>query len=247
MKERIVACTHPVKIGDAIYTLPTIRKIAELRETKADFYTSSYCIPLKNLFEYQPYINKFYVAPNYVIERMDMGIQPYYVPVDGSLYDVVYHLGFRYVPDRPLHEFIATFTQVGKVDDPHYEYPDFETLDEPYIVVSPKGETTFTKLFNDFIQACEIDCVVIGGEGEYTGFGIDKTGLDFLDTVTWIAKSKGFLGMPFSQLTLANGFDILKVAIHDGIHWDMRHVIKSNTNIYPINPTVRDLLTLFSL
>ena len=243
----MIACTHPGKIGDAIYALPTIKGLTKLTKSKADFYTSSYCVALKSLFEYQPYINKFYVAPNYVIERMDMGIQPYRVPVDIGLYSIVYHLGFRYVPDRPLHEFIATYTPVEKVDKPTYTYPDFETRDEPYIVVSPKGESTFIKLFNDFIQACPIDCVIVGSEGEYTGFGIDKTGLDFLETTTWIAKSKGFLGMPFSQLTIANGFDILKVAVHDGIHWDMRHVIKSNTNIYPIKPTVGELLTLFSL
>ena len=241
------ACTHPGKIGDAIYALPTIKKLSEMTDSKADFYTSSYCAPLKNLFEYQSYINRFYVSPNYVIERMDMGIQPYRVPVDISLYTIVYHLGFRYVPDRPLHEFIATYTPVEEVGRPVYAYPDFETSNEPYLVVSPKGETGYTETFNEFIQYCTMDCVIVGGEGEYTGFGIDKTGLDFLDTVTWIAKSKGFLGMPFSQLTLANGFDIPKVAVHDGIHWDMRHVIQSETNFYPINPTARELLEIFNL
>ena len=103
----MIACSHPGKIGDAIYALPTINKLCELRECTADFYTSSYCAPLKKLFEYQPYIDNFYMPDSYIIERMDMGIQPYRMPIDPAPYRVVYHLGFRHIPNTRLDRFIA--------------------------------------------------------------------------------------------------------------------------------------------
>jgi len=45
-------------------------------------------------------------------------------------------------------------------------------------------------------------------------------------------------------LALANGFEIPKVAVHDGRSWDMRHIISSSTNHYPINPTAEQVLEI---
>src|SRR5215203_1438962 len=101
---RIAAC-HPGKIGDALYTLPTLRYIYGVTGSKIDFYTSEYCEPMRSLLEYQPYINSFNIAPNYKVERMDMGCQPWYMPIEG--YDQVFQLGFQTVPDRAIHQFIA--------------------------------------------------------------------------------------------------------------------------------------------
>jgi ADP-heptose:LPS heptosyltransferase len=247
-KEKImIACSHPGKIGDTLYALPTIKKLAEMNEEKIDFYTSDYCKPLKRLFEYQPYIDGFYIPAKYKIKRMDMGVQPWRMPIDLQYYHKVYHLGFRSVPDRPLHKFIAHQTGLGEIGETWYSYRKFNTSDKPYVVVAPRGETTFKQLFVDFVNNFHLDVVIIGGKEDYIGCGWNLCGTDFLETVTWIANSKGFLGLQSSQLALANGFDIPKVAVHDGIHWDMRHVIRSDTNFYPINPTLEEILTLFDL
>lgn len=243
-----IACTHPGKLGDAIYSLPTIKKLCELRNTTADFYTSEYCRPLKRLFEYQPYIDNVYFPDNYKIERMDIGVQPWDMPVDGSLYDTVFHMGFRSVPDRPLPDFIAYSIGLGDVDPITFEYPDVETLEGPYVVLAPRGQTSFSNLFKEFIQRCPIPVVTIGGKGDCNcEHSVDQTGIDFLETTAWIAKSKGYVGLMSSQLALANGFDIPKVAVHDGIHWDMRHVVRGETNFYPVNPDVEYILALLGL
>jgi len=242
-----IACTHPGRLGDAIYALPAIKKVCQMREALADFYTSKYCRPLERLFGYQSYIHGFYMPDNYQIERMDMGVQPWRVPVDIGLYDMTYHMGFRTVPDKAIPDFIMESTGLSTPARIEYEYPEFETSKLPYIVVAPRGETSFKKLFNDFIEICPMPCYVAGSNNDYTGIGIDITGLDLLETTTWIAKSKGFVGLMSSQLAIANGFDIPKIAPHDGIHWDMRHVIYSDTNFYPVNPTANDLIKILGL
>jgi len=242
-----IACSHPGKIGDAVYALPSIRKACEIDNAKADFYTSDYCRPLRKLFEYQSCINNFYIPDSYHIERMDMGVQPYNLPIDMSAYDKIYQMGFRWVPDRAIPDFISLSVGIPLPVVVEYEYPEFETLNEPYLVIAPRGETSYKDLFNKVIQNSPIKCVVTGGFGDYTGFGIDLTGLDLLDTATWIAKSIGFVGLMSSQLALANGFDIPKIAPHDGIHWDMRHVIYSDTNFYPVNPSVMEILRILNI
>lgn len=242
-----IACTHPGKLGDAIYSLPVIKKLCELRFTTADFYTSQYCKPLKRLFEFQPYIDHVYIPDDYKIERMDIGVQPWQMPVDSSKYDVVYQMGFRTVPDRPLPEFIAKSIGLGEIDPLEFKYPDIETMNLPYIVLGPRGSTSYKDLFIRFVKDCPIPVVTIGGTLDYIGIGIDKTGIDLLETTTWIAKSVGFVGIMSSQLVLANGFNIPKIAVHDGIHWDMRHVIRSESNFYPINPDSEYILTILGL
>jgi len=242
-----IACSHPGKIGDAVYALPAIRKICDMTDSMADFYTSDYCRPLRRLFEYQSCISGFYIPENYRIERMDMGVQPYKLPIDIQEYDKVLQMGFRWVPDRAIPDFIALSVGIPLPVVVEYEYPEFPTLDEPYIVIAPRGETSYKDFFNMVIKTSPIKCVVVGGFGDYTGFGIDLTGKDLLETTTWIAKSVGFVGLMSSQLALANGFDIPKIAPHDGIHWDMRHVVYSDTNFYPINPTVNEIFRILGL
>lgn len=238
----MIACSHPGRMGDALYALPTIKKVCETRGTISDFYTSDYCMPLKSLFERQSYIHKFYIAPNYVVDNYGCGAQPWYVPMDSSLYECTYQLGFRYTPDTALHKFIGASAGVA-VNKVEYEYDDFETLDRPYIVVAPRGQTTYTELFRDVVRKCGYDSVIIGGQSDYIGVGIDATGMDMLKTLTWISKAKAFVGIMSSQLVLANGFDIPKLVPHDGRSWDMRHVIYSDTNHYLVNPTAEEILS----
>ncbi len=246
MSDEKIACSHPGKIGDANYSLPTVKRIAELEHCQVDFYTSEVCRPLKRLFEYQSYIDKFYIPDNYKVERMDMGVQPWYVPIDGHLYKKTYQLGFRSCPNTDLPTFIGNQVGVDGLGRVQYEYPDFETLNEPYYVLAPRGNTTYKDLFIDFVNKSPIPVVSIGAEGEfnYINAGINKCGLDILETVTWIAKSQGFVGLMSSQLTLANGFDIPKVAVHDGRSWDMRHVVRTLSNYYPVNPSAEDILKI---
>jgi len=239
----MIAVTMPGKIGDALFTLPVIRALCDKHGTQADFITSFYCKPISRLFEYQSCINKVVIPERYVIQRMDMGCQPWEMTVDGE-YEAVYQLGFRGIPDSRLDLFMARYAGITELPDISYEFPvDMET-EAPYYVLAPRGESSYNKLFLEFIELSPNPVYVIGGKGEYIGKGIDVTGLDFLDTVSVISKASGFVGLMSSQLVLANGFDIPKVIPHDGKSWDMRHVVYSSKHFYEVNPTVVRILDL---
>lgn len=243
----MLAFTHPGKIGDLLYCLPVVKKLCEESGQRADFWTSSYCYPVvKRLLERQSYIRDVVLSHNHVITGMDMGVRPWLVPVDGD-YEQVYHLGFQEIPRGALPEFISKSigqTWNGKIE---YEYDDLSTLKEPYIVLAPRGETSFKEVFIDFIKKSPIKTVVVGGEIDYIGYGINKCGIDLLETLPWIAKSKGFIGLMSSQLVLANGFDIPKISPHDGKSWDMTHVVYSDSNFYPVLPTAEYMIQLLGL
>jgi hypothetical protein len=236
------AFSHPGKIGDALYTLPTIKYICERDGATADFYTSNYCLPIKSLFEYQSYIDQVIVPESYVISDMGCGIQPWNMPIPEG-YDQVFQLGFKSTPPTALHTSIAQSVGIPDVPLPTYEYPDKTFLSEPYIVISARKGTTFDPLFSEFIERCPILTVQVGCPHEYLeSKSVNLTHLDMLDTVALMAKSSGFLGLPFSNLVLANGFpDIPKVAMYN-YAWDMRHVIYRPNNIYLNIPPVDDVL-----
>lgn len=236
----MIAVSHPGKIGDALYALPTVKKLCEINNTNADFYTSSYCGGLRRLIEYQPYINKFIVSENYKITRMDMGVQPWQMPISGE-YSKIYHLGFQNIPDRPLPEFIARNAGLDSIEKLSLYHPDFETLDDSYIVIAPRSDYDFTPAYIDFIQKSPFPCVIVGAKHEYIGYGIDKTGLDFLESTTWISKAIGFLGIS-SMFVLADAFDYPKVVFHRGL--DLRHLTHNNTKYltsYNFKDTLRSL------
>lgn len=106
------AAAHPGKIGDCLYALPFIRYISKRDDVKFDFYTSQYCAPLKELFEYQDCIDTFHIAEEYVLRDFGCGAQPWQVPIPSG-YDKQYQLGFQRYPDRMLHQFIAREQGVG--------------------------------------------------------------------------------------------------------------------------------------
>ena len=240
-----IAITHPGKMGDTLYALPLARLVSSLTGEQIDFYTSEYCKPLQNLIEYQSYVNECIIPADYTIERMDIGVQPWLMPVREG-YSKVIHAGFHGVPDRPIHEFIAHQAGYTQFLDLRYDYPELTTSlqYEDYICIAPRGETSFKHLFDGVAKLSNVNAVIIGGKGDYTGYGIDYTGLDMLDTLSILSRAKGFVGLMSSQLVLANGFPIPRIAPHDGIHWDMRHVVYSHLNHYPINPSVADVLAL---
>ncbi len=247
MSKARYAAFHPGKIGDALYALPLIRYIYGVTGEPLDFYTSDYCEPMRALFEYQPCINSFNIAPGYRIERMDMGCQPPFAILDG--YEQVFQLGFRSVPDRAIHQFIAAQEGITIALGVRYEHPKRgpSLPKQRHICIAPRGETSYTALFNDvadILQKQNIQPLIIGGVGDYTGHGIDYTGRNLLETTTILSRAIGFIGLMSSQLVLANGFDIPRIAPHDGRSWDMRHVIYSEFNHYPVNPTADDIMVL---
>lgn len=239
-----IAISHPGKIGDALYALHVAREICKRHDMTCDFYTSSYCLPLKRLFEYQLFIDEMIIPGGYKIDNMGCGIQPWKMPIPVVEYGRTYHLGFRWTPDRPLHEFIASSIGIASQIPIEYDYPKLDIPNEDYIILAARGETTYKSLFLEVINKSPFEVIQIGGPGEAIGEDTGITGLDMLETLAWISRARAFVGLMSSQLVLANGFPIPKVAPHDGRSWDMRHVVKSEYNHYPVNPTADQVLEL---
>lgn len=245
----MIACTHPGKIGDALYALPAIRALCERHGCEADFFTSEYCRPLLGLVAAQPFVRQALVAGDYVPERADCGVQPWLVPTPEG-YEAVYHLGFQSNPDRPLHEFIASQAGVnGYAPEVRYDFTPRQTLGNPYVVVSARGASSFAELFRGVIDASPVTVVEVGASGEAVGAGrsLDLTGLDMLDVLPWFAGASGFVGLSSAMLVLANGFPIPKVVPHDGRSWDERHWLRSPAHHYPVNPGASEVLRLLGL
>lgn len=220
-----IACCHPGKIGDVLFALPAIRTIAEQRGCLVDFWTSKYCAPLRKLFEYQSCINKFYISQEYKVSNTGRGLQPYQVPVPSN-YDVVYQMGFMNYPKQPLHEYIGKQCGV-MIKDIHYEYPNEETLNVPYVVFAPGRFKEYGSLMRSIIKVFPVPVVIVGNPEEDIGMGVNKTGIDLLDELVWIANSWGFLGTMSSHMVLAQGFTMPKIALwHKGScdpqHWLIR-------------------------
>jgi hypothetical protein len=206
-----IAVAMPGKMGDVLYCLTAVRWLCKKHNAVADFWTSEYCRPLKRLMEYQSCIDQFLINEDYVMDHMGLGIQPWYLPVPNeNEYEAVYQAGIREVPQMYIPDHICKSLDIPMNQKVYYEYEDMATLDKEYIIVAPRGEDFWTPLIKDLDNGpSKVNIVQIGAKGDYVGdIGIDKTGLDFLETTAWIAKSKVFMGCASSQLVIAEGFSM---------------------------------------
>jgi ADP-heptose:LPS heptosyltransferase len=245
----MIAVSHPGKIGDALYTLPTIRELSKIHNCKVDFYTSEHCRPIKEFMKIHGPINECIIPNDYIIERYDMGIQPWLMPIDENKYEKVYHLGFRQVPDKSLPEFIAETAgldrNIGSNIQYNYSYSLLDTV-ENYIIIAPRGETSYSYIFKgviDYYESKNIKCYIVGGQGDYFGKGIDYTHLDFNGMANLIADAKFYLGIMSAPLVIANGFNIPKIIPYNN-NWDMRHIVQQPESYYLFEPLLGDVLKI---
>jgi hypothetical protein len=238
----LYAFSMPGKLGDALYSLPTIKTICERDGVKADFYTSEYCRPLIPLVKYQSYINNVIIPTDYVILHHECGTQPWKMPIDSSKYDKVFQLGFRDWPTLPLHEYIGMMTGLESVHSIFYEYPKNSIcLKKPFVVIAPRR--CETHVINYFVEHCPLTTVQIGSANEWIGGkSVNCTGLSMLETLGLLSEASAFIGTT-SSLALANGFPNLTKAIPISASCQfMDHVIKSPKNIYLRRATGESLL-----
>lgn len=254
MTEKI-AVSHPGAIGDALYTLPTIRWLAEKHGCQVDFYTSIYCKPMKSLMEYQEEIDQVVLmeSPEYVVTGSGPGFQPWRMPVPEENYEAVYQLGFQTNPYCNLPDYIAETAGAPTGLPVRYDMPDKGKfhIEGDYIVIAPKGETATlvnaeSDVFEDICKYSKVQVVQVGGPGE--GVNNPKTlnlagKADMLETLGILRGAMAYCGWMSSNLVLANGFpNLLKFIPHDGIHWDMQHVLYSANHHYLVDPTGFDVL-----
>ena len=214
----MIAVSHPGKIGDALWALPTIKWLCEKHGCQADFFTSPYCAPMLSLVAYQPYIRTAQVMPGYVAVAYAPGVQPWDMGLSLDGYDAVYELGFRGHPRCDLGNYIASLVGAPAELPVEYEFPRGHVdVKAPYYVLAPRGDAMFSPLYTEFMNRSEIPVVQLGSAGEaIEGTSIDRTGLSMLDTLAWIEGSEGYIGPASSHLVLANGFRVPKVVTLPG-------------------------------
>ncbi len=243
-----IACAHPGKIGDALYALPTVRALCRQHDAVCDFYTSEHCAPMKDLVEHQLYIHQMIVPAGYEIQSHDCGIQPWHMPVDPRGYVAVYQMGFQGCPSGFIAGYIAEKAGLPRAvgDDcqlvaPRSMYAGMFT--DGYVTLCARGETSYAPLFREFVKRCALPCFEVGAPGQAVCGGVDRTGRSLLEMASLISGSRAYLGLMSGPLVVANGFPgVTKIVPHDGIHWDMSHVLRAPNNHYLVNPTVEELL-----
>lgn len=266
----MIALCHPGKYGDALYSWTLARHLWQTTGQQVAFITSEYCAKLERLARVQEWCGDFIVSKDYVLHDWGCGGQPPDVPVpELGRYTRIIQAGFRTTPDCYLGDWIAK--QAGVADglplpvsydlgqrDVWPNMPEADVwsrplplhygVEHPFIVLASRGQTTFVDLFREFARICPIQVVEVGGPGDrICDNSLDATGLDFLLTASIISESRGFVGLMSSQLVLANGFPIKRIAVHNGINWDMRHPLKSELNLYPVDPTAKELVDMLGL
>ena len=251
-----IAIAHPGKIGDALYTLPTIRELCRRHNTQADFYTSSLCAPVLPLFLAQDEIVNTIIPTDYeVVDFIRQGVQPWEMPVPAHEYKKIYQLGFKEAPKGALPEYIAETAglprEVGKTIQ--YQVPcelhPLAAKVKKYIVMASRGIRSSDKLFygllREFADKVKIPIIEIGSEGEAIGCGHNLTGIDMLSMAKVISASQGFVGYMSAPLVIANGFPIKKVIVHNGKMGLIEHTVQSDLSLYALNPKVEDIIDWF--
>jgi hypothetical protein len=248
-----IAATMPGKLGDCIYSIPTVRELSNMYGCKIDFYTSWYCGELYDLFKYQSCINDFFISETYKIERWDMGIQPWIVPTNQE-YDHVFHLGFRGIPNIYIPYYIGI--QVGIFPDKFVlEYQHFDHLEDfqwgridPYITIfaKPTNMQVILDTYKEFAFRSPIRTVFVGTKDDYPGYGVNMTGLGFLPTLNIIAHSKGFVGHS-APYVLADGVPNIKKILPHSMGYDMNHLAHDPMHVYLNYATADQLLEEFDL
>lgn len=246
MTEKIAAAM-PGKMGDALYTLPSLRYLGS-QFGPIDFYTTSYCIPLEKLFLLHHFIGSFNVIDHH-IDNFGCGVQPWEMNIPDG-YDRVYQMGFRRVPDKFLATFIAEEAGLPPNLEFKFDVDYSPKKDEIIHIFAPRGASSFSSYFYHLAERLLVEghsVWVVGGRGDYQGIGMDLTNQDLELTTKLIAKATFFHGLMSSQLVLANGFkDMVKIVPHDGKSWDMRHVLYSPHHYYLVNPSIEDSLNIIN-
>lgn len=229
-----IACSMPGKLGDLLYSLPTVRHISKILGEKIDFWTSNYCSSAVELLKKQSYINEVFIAQNYQIQHDQCGLQPWLLKPEKD-YDRIYHMGFRHYPQGRLVDYFSDihgFTLADKT----IKY-DFEPLTSPggYKVVSPGRNPILKPIFGEIIKHF-VDSgnvvVQIGPPDELINIfpTININGM--YESLAYLNNCDFFFGTLSANLVLANGFPCKKIVLCEKERHNPAHDIQSDSHNY---------------
>jgi hypothetical protein len=177
-----IAVSHPGKIGDLLFALPTARYLSAHHGCPVDVFTSPYCRAAIDVIAHQPYVGKAVVLEDYVMDHFLWGAQPWQMPVPAADYDEVYHLGFREFPDRHTVRYVAHQIGLPEPDPDTFTLAVPDTglagrrgLELPYVVITGLSSTGGGSLtwnwsnekVSAFVEACPYRVYAVGFEDEW--------------------------------------------------------------------------------
>lgn len=246
-----IAISHPGKIGDLLYCLPTVRHIAKITGCKPDFWTSKLCEPAVSLLKAQSYINDVFVAEKYVPQHDGCGIQPWQLQPEKS-YDKVYHMGFREYPQGRLVDYYPSIHGFTMVDTTiKYDFPEMKHIQPKSVIICPGRNQTLKGIFENIIKNLCRDNIVyqIGPKEELVNADwvnvYNFPDMNMLETLTELSGCRLFIGTLSANLVLANGFpDLKKVVLCEPERWCPRHDIHTANHHYIVPSSLGQVLSL---
>lgn len=204
---RILA-SFPGRYGDILWSLPSIRAIAETYDTAVDLVIAGEfgsILPL--LKRCAPYLGNVWASPTWGLTPPNEWNPPI-APQILAYYDRVYHLGYKGWPDQPLAQSIYTQLDHSQserlveldLDRPWLNPPvsslDFFQQAEVRIAVG-FSECWFElkygllKLFEEHNYEWRLECCMNGGRwGEEAGKGL----CSWVEAATCISQAQMFVG-----------------------------------------------------
>ncbi len=233
----------PGKLGDAIFSTPTIRHISKILNTKVDFWTSKYCASLRKLFECQPYINSFNVSESYVAQHDQCGIQPFHMEVPQT--DRVYHLGLRSYPQGRLIDYYPELCGFNFVDLSLSFFCQKEEVNptKKRILVSPGRNLSLKPMFARILEYATdrgYEVIQLGPTDELIpkGPAIEC----FAEALRYFPGCSLFFGTLSANLVIANGFKCPKIVLCEQERWNPKHDINENHLYVPSDISFESLI-----
>lgn len=221
-----ILCTFSGKLGDILWSLPTVRKLAQIHGAPVDLGIMPQYVSLLSLLEHQEYIDKAFVIDNWILQHSCHGDQPWEAPsLQG--YDKTYHLAYRRHPrsNEPLIDFIAM--QQGLVlDEPVVPFINqnkwFAIPTTEYEKELARSLSAFDLRFGDYVAiAFNVDYApekllflqTLFGDGNVVFVDVTKLSWDIAAFV--IASASCYIGDRSSNWVLANGVGQKNIFIYE--------------------------------
>lgn len=234
-----VLCTFPGKFGDILWSLPTVRLVAEfMAQEQVDFGIMPAYWPLLPLLSTQKYIKKAFCIGDWVCEGSPFGDQPWHPQHEPAGYDRFFHLGLRghpgiHCPAMPLIDFIADQQGMRLVNP----IPFIEVL------IPKQRYDQIAYAFSD--GAADLKARFMDGlmhEGIST---IDVSRISWMEAARVIRDSVCFVGSRSSNNVIAHGVGQKNIFIYEpeasrhasgpfgmvfGCPYDEEHTVPPNTS-----------------
>ena len=234
----MIAICMPELHGDVLWSIPAARELARRAGCKADYIITRKAERVADLLLAQSFVRGIIVHENYTWPQgashdMDVNIG----------YDAIHQMGFR--AQQPIDETLLDYfckiaglpRQGHWLDLPTIPYPTIS-----YVVLAAKKQDgsmheRWGNMWDDFVSRCPMPVFEVGhpDHAMRLDWSIDGTSIGFLKMACLISRCKYFFGHISAPLVIADAIpDVVRVAVHDGVHWNLRACTQSPMNHYPV-------------